>query len=585
MPHDVFISYSSKDRDTAEQLVHLITSSGISVWIDKSGIDVATSWSSEIVDAIDNCKAMVVLLSRNSIASVNVVKEVSLAAEQKKKILPLDIEPVELPRELRYHLAGIQRAPLTNIDAVIRALGKLGITVVNEPATVPVKDTESRKRLMILPFEDLSPTADNGWFADGIVSELISALSNIRSLRMIDAATTKEFKTYKGHLTTFAKEMSIRYFVQGDVRKFGNNIKITARLLDIDTGDYLWQDSIKTTMEDIFDVQETVANKVVEGLKLHLTSEEKQQLVTRETNNIEAYELYLQAKEYLSRSTKIGYQHCARLALEAIRLDPSFINAYILRATALSGLYRSYERDPNLLKEAESLCNEVLQKYPHTYKMYGSLSSIYLLQGKLQEAKETAKKYVEKAPQEYESHYALAFVYSFTNEYKSAYESYEKAVRIEPEKRAALVNLVLNADNAGELEKCHYWAQRALLVIERHLRLHPDDDHAKIQYAIMLNYVGRLDDARSIAETLTHVNDGSVLYNIAALYVELGDLANAFTVFRNALAAGYRNMPSIRVFMTNEEGIRKQFAGTDEFRNLEGMVAEIEREVAQMHND
>ncbi len=92
---------------------------------------------------------------------------------------------------------------------------------------------------MILPFEDLSPNADNGWFADGIVSELISALSNIRSLRMIDAATTKEFKTYNGHLTTFAEEMSIRYFVHGDVRKFGDNIKITARLLDIDTGDYL----------------------------------------------------------------------------------------------------------------------------------------------------------------------------------------------------------------------------------------------------------------------------------------------------------------------------------------------------------
>ena len=114
---DIFISYSSKDREQAEQLTGLLASAGLSVWIDQSGIDVATSWSGEIVDAIEGCKAFLVLLSPNSIASVNVVKEVALAAEHKKKILPLDLEFVELPRDLKYHLAGIQRAPMSNIDA------------------------------------------------------------------------------------------------------------------------------------------------------------------------------------------------------------------------------------------------------------------------------------------------------------------------------------------------------------------------------------------------------------------------------------------------------------------------------------
>src|SRR5436190_14807785 len=116
---DIFISYSSKDKEKADQLTELLGSAGLSVWIDQSGIDVATSWSGEIVDAIEGCKAFVVLLSPNSVTSVNVIKEVSLSAEQKKKILPLDLEPVELPRDLKYHLAGIQRAPMTNIDAII----------------------------------------------------------------------------------------------------------------------------------------------------------------------------------------------------------------------------------------------------------------------------------------------------------------------------------------------------------------------------------------------------------------------------------------------------------------------------------
>src|SRR5476651_2640115 len=99
---DIFISYSSKDKEKADQLSELLISAGLSVWIDRSGIDIATTWSGEIVDAIEQCKAFVVLLSTASIVSTNVIKEVSLAAEQKKKILPLDLEPVELPRDLKY---------------------------------------------------------------------------------------------------------------------------------------------------------------------------------------------------------------------------------------------------------------------------------------------------------------------------------------------------------------------------------------------------------------------------------------------------------------------------------------------------
>ncbi len=120
--------------------------------------------------------------------------------------------------------------------------------------------------------------ADNEWFADGIVNELVTVLSNVKALRVIDQQTTKEYKNFKGRLATYAREMSIRYFVQGDVRKFADQIKISCKLLDIETGDHLWQDSMKGTMNDVFDIQEQVAEKVVDGLKVHLASDEKKNL-------------------------------------------------------------------------------------------------------------------------------------------------------------------------------------------------------------------------------------------------------------------------------------------------------------------
>src|SRR6185503_13503639 len=97
---DIFISYSSKDRAQAEQLTELLVSAGLSVWIDKQGIGAATSWSGEITRAIDGCKALIVLLSLSSVESKNVTREVSLAFERNKKILPLDLEPVSLTDDL-----------------------------------------------------------------------------------------------------------------------------------------------------------------------------------------------------------------------------------------------------------------------------------------------------------------------------------------------------------------------------------------------------------------------------------------------------------------------------------------------------
>src|SRR5688500_3898325 len=114
---DIFISYSRKDSEQALQLTELLSSAGLSCWIDQRGIEAAASWSKEIVSAIDGCKVFVVLLSTSSIDSHNVIKEVSLASEKRKKILPLELDVVSLPEELQYQLAGIQRSSMTNIDS------------------------------------------------------------------------------------------------------------------------------------------------------------------------------------------------------------------------------------------------------------------------------------------------------------------------------------------------------------------------------------------------------------------------------------------------------------------------------------
>ena len=137
MSADVFISYAAKDRERVAKLVEGLQQAGVSVWIDMAGIEVAAMWSKEIVSAIRECKVLLLSISPQSTESENVVKELALASERKKPIIPIYLEP-EIPETMEYQLAGIQRVEFYEgreeiaLQAVIRALAKLGVTVADE---------------------------------------------------------------------------------------------------------------------------------------------------------------------------------------------------------------------------------------------------------------------------------------------------------------------------------------------------------------------------------------------------------------------------------------------------------------------
>ncbi len=562
---DIFISYSSKDREKAEQLTELLASAGLSVWIDQSGLDVSTSWSAEIVDAINNCHAFIVLLSTNSVESHNVIKEVSLASEKRKKILPLDLEPITLPRELEYQLAGIHRAPMTNIDSIIRALGKLGLQATQAPILKLAKETDGRKSLMILPFEDLSPTADNEWFANGIVSELINVLGNVKALKVMDAQTTKEFKNFKGHLTVYAKEMGIRYFVQGDVRKFGDQIKISSRLLDIETGDHLWQDSLKGTMNDIFDIQETVAKKVVDGLAIILTKDEVKKLDKKPTENAEAYELYLKGKEYFNRHTKSDFERALSLSEEAVRLDPNFAAAYAQIANTSQELYRSYGPNASLLARADQAAGRLRELEGESARYFSIISELSLCRGDAEGALRHAQRAVEIDPAFASGYDALGFAYEALGRKQEAAEAKKEFVRLRGNDRTGHFNLLLilhELDSEFELREA---AARALPLFERHVRLTPDDYHARVHLATILGYCGRTADSVAEADRLSAIEslDGIACYNLACLYLNRNMSERGMTLLRRAVQKGFR---AIEVFRRDPD--LAPLRGTPEFEEL-----------------
>jgi adenylate cyclase len=561
---DVFISYSRKDSDRALQLADQLRASGISVWIDRRRIMGAEQWATEIVEGIRACSTFLLLISSDSIQSDNVLKELSLASEGRKRLLPVDIHPTELPSSFAYPLAGLQRLAISDFDGILRA-HKHGV------ARAAAKDL--RKSLIVLPFEDLSPGQDNGWFADGLASELIDSLSHIKSLRLIDRKTSMDLRGFHGKTQEIADALHVRYFIQGSVRKFGDQIKISVSMLDLHTDETLWQDSHKGKFEEVFELQESVAKNVVAALKLQLTSDEEQKLLDRGTQNADAYELYIKAGDYFHRKSREGFGHAVQLWSEAIRLDPAFANAYQSKANALTNIYLNYDRDPKLLIEAEDLVQEALQFKPDMVSAFSVLSMIYLLQGKLAEAESSAVKSIEIAPEASQSHYALGFFFGNTRQYEKAIAPFEQSVRLMPDNLVSLWNLVLACYTAKDLAKQTYWASTAIPYFERHLRLHPDDEYRRVHLAALFYYAGRLEEARHAATALDFLHDGQSLYNIACLWGMLGDGEKSLRVFRNALNAGYRNIPLIKSFLEVEFA---PYKGTPEYEEAKTIVVELE---------
>jgi len=158
MSEEVFISYARFDSKKVMPFVDVLRGRGVSVWVDEGKIDAATLWSEEIVDAINKCKTVVVMLSQNSIRSDNVVKEVMLASENKKQILPVYLEPTKIPRKLQYQLAGIQHLELFDSDTeglsenLSRSLNRLGIKTNYSSIQPIIKPKTKRLNLLLKVF-------------------------------------------------------------------------------------------------------------------------------------------------------------------------------------------------------------------------------------------------------------------------------------------------------------------------------------------------------------------------------------------------------------------------------------------------
>jgi adenylate cyclase len=537
---DLFLSYSRRDSDDALALVQRMRSAGLEVWIDQHGIGGASSWSGEIADAIRNSSVYAILLSPSSIESVNVKKELSVAAELRKPVLPIELNPIELTRDFLYHLAGIQRVQITDNEGIRAALQQAGLLTGSNG--LPGLAKEDRKSLIILPFQDISSEKDNEWLAEGLASELLSSLSHIKSIRLVDQRTAADLVKSGAKPADIARELKVRYFVDGSVLKFRDQVKITVQVRDFVSDEYVWSQVFKGNFADIFDIQERVSEEVLKGIEVYLTPREKSKVKTRTTENAEAKELVWRADRFFDRHTKEMHEHAASQLRVAIELDPYYAEAHQLLALVYVDLYRLFDRRPEYLAEAEQLAKRANELDPELDKVFAVLISVSELKGDLNEAERYAKALTELAPDSWFTHYSVGLFYARTQRPEQAVQCYELALTKKPDTPVLYWNIALVARRSGDEKKLQQWARAGLPCFKQYLTLTPDDVYRQVQYANLLYYAGLPEEARAKLEALSGAHDAFTLYNLSCLAANLGLPDQALLLLQKATDAGFADL-------------------------------------------
>ena len=189
----------------------------------------------------------------------------------------------------------------------------------------PLPDMPS---IAVLPFDNLSDNPEQEYFSDGMTDDLITDLSKISGLFVIARNSSFQYKGQSVDIKKVSRELGVLYVLEGSVRRAGDKIRINAQLIDATTGGHLWAERYDRDLKDIFALQDEVTQKIVAALAVKLTEDEQKRLVRKYTDNIEAYDFYLQGMEYKNRYTKEANIQARQMFERAIDLDPEFAAAY-----------------------------------------------------------------------------------------------------------------------------------------------------------------------------------------------------------------------------------------------------------------
>jgi adenylate cyclase len=488
-----------------------LRSAGFEVWRDDE-LPAHRPYAEVIEERINDASAVVVLWSAEA-AKSHWVRAEADTARAALTLIQVSLDGTLPPMPFNQ----IQCADLKAWDGQRSAPGwrKLLASVTElagKPATDSKRVSSRNVSICVLPFQNMSGDPEQEYFSDGISEDITTDLSKVSALEVIARNTAFTFKGRSIDVCEVAKQLAVSHVLEGSVRKVGNQVRITAQLIEGRSGGHVWADRYDRDLTDIFTIQDEISKAIVAALKLKLLPEEKKAIEKRGTNNAEAYNLYLLARQYWvtgNHGDVRREERVMRICSRAVEIDPYYAQAWALLAIAQSGLRYGYGQevddgyaaahtalaiDPaiaeahlpmikrlqerQLFDAAAAKMETAIGLGPDSWEVNKAAGRFFLTSRDVQ----TATRHYEKAAELMESdfhawamlatcYHALGEKVKLREAAKMMVSEAQRAVQEDPSNGAALGILAGGYAILGEEARTREWIERALLVDPENLNM------------------------------------------------------------------------------------------------------------------
>jgi adenylate cyclase len=369
-------------------------------------------------------------------------------------------------------------------------------------AQAPVPAVPQKPSIAVLPFTNMSGDAEQEYFSDGMTEDLITDLSKISALFVIARNSSFAYKGKTVKVQEIGRDLGVRFVLEGSIRKSGNRVRITAQLIDAESGGHLWAERFDRDLTDIFATQDEVVEKIVRALAVTLSQGEEKRLGRRGTAKIEAYEAYLRGRQLLSRSTREAIAQARAMYRRAIELDPTYAVPHAgLALTGISNYVSDWTDDPGAeLDEAERWARRALELDDSEPVAHMALGGVMLWRRDHDGALAESRRMLELDPNFAQGYSAMALALMYAGHALEALGRFATAMRLDPHYAGIVLHFVAQANfslgNYGTAVK---------QLLERIART-PGTDSSRMMLAACYGHLGRIEEARAAWAELLKVN-------------------------------------------------------------------------------
>jgi non-specific serine/threonine protein kinase len=395
--------------------------------------------------------------------------------------------------------------------------------------------------IAVLPFADMSPAKDQDYFCEGMAEEIINSLSGIQGLHVASRTSAFQFKDAAADIRRIGEQLTVGTVLEGSVRKAGDQLRVTAQLINVSDGYHLWSQRYDRQMKDVFAIQDEIAHNIANALEVTLSPREQHAVPRAPTADVRAYDLYLRGRQFANRFGKRNLIYARTMFTRAIEIDPEYAQAWAGLSECCSSLFMYFEFIEENRQRAVEASRKALELAPGLAEAHVSHGLALWLSGGLDESWDAFETAIRLDPKLFEAYYAFARACFKQGRLEQAAALFEQASTVRPEDYQALLLLPQVYMALGRKAEAIDACKRGLEVAERTLELNPDDARALYLGAGAHVWLGDretgLDRIRRAREI--DPSDPAILYNAACIYVRAGETQHALECLEKSRLVEY----------------------------------------------